>query len=379
MNRIDQINTQFTTVKQVVSPEQITVDGKTYPEFVDNNSSKGIKADYFKINGWGYKDSGFYLDIKHNTVRVRGGRYMYEGKGLDSFYQYVVKNLAINPQTNFDAQTEMPCPPPSLNHAFVEELGVENLSRRSFTNVERIMHSHGHTFQEIHQLRQSRLQRYIDMVVYPANTEQVENLVKLANKHNVVLVPYGGGTNVTQSLMLPLEEKRMMVSVSTKRMDAIKWVDKENNLACVGAGMQGQDMERELKQYGVCSGHEPDSAEFSTVGGWVATRASGMKKNTYGNIEDIVQNVTMVTSKGTYKKVNAWARISNGPDLNHIVMGSEGNLGIITEVIIRVRPLPENRIYDSILFYDWESGLKFMNEVSKERQYPTSIRLVDNM
>lgn len=88
--------------------------------------------------------------------------------------------------------------------------------------------------------------------------------------------------------MLPLDEKRMIVSVSTKRLDAIKWVDKENNLACVQAGMQGQDMERELKQYGVCSGHEPDSAEFSTVGGWVATRASGMKKNTYGNIEDIV-------------------------------------------------------------------------------------------
>lgn len=75
------------------------------------------------------------------------------------------------------------------------------------------------------------------MVVYPANTEQVENLVKLANKHNVVLVPYGGGTNVTQSLLLPLDEKRMMVSVSTKRMDAVKWVDKENNLACVQAGM----------------------------------------------------------------------------------------------------------------------------------------------
>jgi len=85
------------------------------------------------------------------------------------------------------------------------------------------------------------------MVVYPANTEQVENLVKLANKHNVVLVPYGGGTNVTQSLLLPLDEKRMMVSVSTKRMDAVKWVDKENNLACVQAGMQGQDMERDLK------------------------------------------------------------------------------------------------------------------------------------
>jgi alkyldihydroxyacetonephosphate synthase len=126
------------------------------------------------------------------------------------------------------------------------------------------------------------------MVVYPFTTEHVENLVALANKHNVMLVPYGGGTNVTQSLMLPLEEKRMIVVVSMYRMNAIKWVDKENGLACVQAGIQGTDLERDLKQYGVVSGHEPDSMEFSTLGGWISTRASGMKKNTYGNIEDIV-------------------------------------------------------------------------------------------
>jgi alkyldihydroxyacetonephosphate synthase len=125
-------------------------------------------------------------------------------------------------------------------------------------------------------------------VVYPFTSEQVEIIVKLANKHNVVVVPYGGGTNVTQSLMLPTTEKRMILSVDMSRMNAIKWVDKENNMACVQAGISGQDLERDLKVYGVCSGHEPDSMEFSTLGGWISTRASGMKKNTYGNIEDIV-------------------------------------------------------------------------------------------
>ena len=140
----------------------------------------------------------------------------------------------------------------------------------------------------------------------------------------------------------------------------------------------GTDLERGLKQYGVCLGHEPDSHEFSTLGGWISTRASGMQKNTYGNIEDIVQNITLVTSKGTYSKTNLWPRISNGPDMNHLVMGSEGNYGIITEAVVRVRTLPEVRIYDSILFYDYESGCKFMYEVSKLGQYPASLRLVDN-
>ena len=155
-----------------------------------------------------------------------------------------------------------------------------------------------------------------------------------------MLVPFGGGTNVTKALTLPIEEKRMIVSVDMERMISILWVDKENNMACVQAGKSGQDLERDLAQYGVTTGHEPDSQEFSTVGGWVSTRASGMKKNTYGNIEDIICNVNIVTPQGTFTKSSLWPRESNGPDLNHVVMGSEGNIGIITDAVLRVRPLP---------------------------------------
>ena len=103
-----------------------------------------------------------------------------------------------------------------------------------------------------------------------------------------------------------------------------------------------------------------------------------MKKNTYGNIEDIVQNVTLVTPTGTYAKTQLWPRQSNGMDLNHIVMGSEGNIGIICDVVMKVKPLPQVRIYDSIIFPDYEVGIPFMQAVSKLKQYPTSIRLVDN-
>jgi len=155
-----------------------------------------------------------------------------------------------------------------------------------------------------------------------------------------MLVPFGGGTNVTKALSIPVSEKRMVVSVDMERMNSIKWVDKENNMACVQSGMSGKDLERDLAQYGVTTGHEPDSQEFSTVGGWVSTRASGMKKNTYGNIEDIVCNVVIVTPQGTFTKTSLWPRVSNGPDLNHVVMGSEGNMGIITEVVLMVKPLP---------------------------------------
>jgi len=226
------------------------------------------------------------------------------------------------------------------------------------------MHSHGATFQEVDQLRYGTIPRPVDMIVYPTSTENCDFIVKAAVKHDVCLIPYGGGTNVTQSLMIYPSEKRMCVSIDMARMNSIKWVDKENGMACVQTGIMGQDLERDLKQYGVCSGHEPDSSEFSTLGGWISTRASGMKKNTYGNIEDIVQNVTLVTPVGIYSKASLWPRISNGPDLNHMVMGSEGNIGIITEAVIKVKPLPQVRIFDSILFPDFEVGIQFMHAVS---------------
>ena len=243
---------------------------------------------------------------------------------------------------------------------------------------ERIMHSHGACLQEVYQLRYDTIPRVADCIVYPNSNEEVENIVTLAQKHNVVLVPYGGGTNVTKSLVLNVEERRMIVSVDMSRMNQIRWVDKENNMACIGAGISGQDLERDLKKYGVCSGHEPDSSEFSTLGGWISTRASGMKKNTYGNIEDMLCNMTYVTPTGTYTKSNLWPRISNGPDMHNIVMGSEGNFGIITEAVIRVRPIPQVKIFDSVIFHNYEIGIKFMKAVSQTQSWPSSIRLVDN-
>jgi len=103
-----------------------------------------------------------------------------------------------------------------------------------------------------------------------------------------------------------------------------------------------------------------------------------MKKNAYGNIEDILQNTKLVTSKGTISKTTEWPRVSNGPDLNHIVMGHEGNFGVVTEAVLRVRPIPEVKEYSSIIFHDFEIGIKFMDDVARSRNWPASLRVVDN-
>merc|ERR1712086_27455 len=117
-------------------------------------------------------------------------------------------------------------------------------------------------------------------------------------------------------------------------MNKILWIDKDNMIANVQAGIRGQDLEKDLKMSGYMTGHEPDSSEFSTLGGWVSTRASGMKKNAYGNIEDIIQSITLVTPQGTYQKKQPWPRMSAGPDFNQAILGHEGNLGVVTDCIV---------------------------------------------
>jgi hypothetical protein len=107
--------------------------------------------------------------------------------------------------------------------------------------------------------------------------------------------------------------------------------------------------------------------EFSTLGGWVATRASGMKKNQYGNIEDLLVHLTIVTTKGTIQKNCLVPRLSNGPDIHQFVMGSEGTLGVITDATLKIRPLPQCVKYGSVAFPSFEDGIKFMREVARQR------------
>jgi alkyldihydroxyacetonephosphate synthase len=114
------------------------------------------------------------------------------------------------------------------------------------------------------------------------------------------------------------------------------------------------------------------------TGGWVATRSSGMKQQTYGNIEDIVEKITLVTSIGVLEKDFLAPRVSIGPDFHQIVLGSEGSLGVITKVVVKVHNKPEIRRFGSIVFPDFEHGVKFMHEVSKWPLKPSSLRLVDN-
>ncbi|KAK0067379.1 alkyldihydroxyacetonephosphate synthase peroxisomal [Biomphalaria pfeifferi] len=337
------------------------------------------RQELLKWNGWGYKDSKFYVN-KDGHVEFTGERYRISGSTMPGLREWMIKTIGISLEHKTPAQPEISAaniPLPIKNEGFISELRRTAISQ-SDDCQDRLFRAHGHTVHEIFLLREGKYERIPDLVVWPVSHEEVVKVVELACKHNVVVIPFGGGTSVSEALECPAEERRMIVSLDTSQMNHILWVDEKNMTMRAECGIIGQDLERKLAERGLCTGHEPDSMEFSSLGGWVATRASGMKKNVYGNIEDLLVHVKMVTPRGVMEKNCQVPRMSCGPDIHHFILGSEGTLGVITEITLKVRPLPPCKKYGSIVFPDFENGVKCMREVAKQRCAPASIRLMDN-
>ncbi|XP_044759710.1 alkyldihydroxyacetonephosphate synthase [Coccinella septempunctata] len=355
---------------------------KKFEGIVVKSAVPKYRQDLLKWNGWGYKDSKFNVENDGDVkVWFTGDRYPIAGKFLPHFRDWVSEtfniDLANPPALPQEIPVEDRFPKPNVSREHLQEIYSLNIST-SLKGIDRLVRAHGQTLNDIFTLRTGMFQRIPDVVLWPTSHEDVVRIVELANRLNLVVLVFGGGTAVSGAVECPVDEPRTIISLDTSQMNRILWVDKENLVACFESGIIGQDLERELREMGFTTGHEPDSYEFSSLGGWVATRASGMKKNIYGNIEDLLVHVKMVTAKGVLEKNCQVPRMSCGPDFNHVVLGSEGSLGVITEVILKIRPLPKCRKYGSIVFPSFEMGLKTMREVARRRCQPASIRLMDN-
>ncbi|CAF0750522.1 unnamed protein product [Didymodactylos carnosus] len=331
---------------------------------------------------WGYKDSKFVLN-SNGLIEFSGSRYLLSGHVLPRLKEFMFSKLGATTDIYTPSVAEpdpLYRPKPVINESFMQQY-LTQLSTMEYSSEvnDRLFHAHGHTLEEIWKLRHGgQFERIPDLVVWPCTHQDIEKLVVLACEHDICLIPFGGGTSVTWALLCPTNEQRMIVSVDTSQMNKILHIDEKNLTARIQAGIIGQDLERELSKKGYCTGHEPDSMEFSSLGGWVATRASGMKKNVYGNIEDLLVHVKIVTPKGTMEKSCLGPRQSTGLDIHHFILGSEGILGIITEVVLKIRPLPQCKKYGSIVFPDFESGVECLREIARLRCAPASIRLLDN-
>ena len=346
------------------------------------------KEKFFGVNNtnwghkWGFKDSGFIVN-EDRSVTFAGNRYPICGKKLSKFIPFVEEVLGVEfkIKPKVEELDKKHVDKAFVNHDFISELRSGfNEDRFTEEDNERLLHSHGqHSTDEVYKVLYGKLKKFTDLVFYIESEEEAIELIELAKKHDVCLIPYGGGTNVTNALRPPEDEHRMIVTVDTRRLNKIESLDKENLMVTVQSGITGKDLEEALNKDGFTVGHEPDSYEFSTVGGWISTNAAGMKKHRYGNIEDIVQNLTMVTPSGIINQIKPLTRSSIGIKTQNILFGSEGNLGIITKATLKMHRLPAKSSYESIVLSDWQTGVQFMQDLSRSNMVPASSRLADNL
>jgi alkyldihydroxyacetonephosphate synthase len=222
--------------------------------------------------------------------------------------------------------------------------------------VNRLRHACGQSFPDWVALRSGRIPAFPDGVAYPTTDAEVAELIQFARAAGAQLIPYGGGTSVVGHIN-PLPGAAPVLTADMSRMNRLLRLDDASHLATFGAGVAGLDLEAQLRARGYTLGHFPQSFEVSTLGGWIATRSSGQQSLGYGRIEDLFAGGRLIAPVGALE-LPPFPASAAGPDLRHLVLGSEGRLGIITEATVRVSPLADNeRLAVHALFLpDWKSA-----------------------
>ena len=221
--------------------------------------------------------------------------------------------------------------------------------------------------------RQGRLGAGPGCVVRPQTTAEVAAAVRTAQRHHVAVVPYGGGSGVLGGAVPPAGS----LVIDLRAMDRLLELEETSLLARAQAGMMGGDYERAVTARGYTTGHYPQSIERATLGGLVATRSAGQFSTKYGNIEDLLLGLEVVLPSAETLRLSPVPRASTGPSLRELFLGSEGSFGIVTEVTLRVFPLPERRILASVGCASVAAGLDVIRRVVRASWRPAVLRLYD--
>lgn len=303
----------------------------------------------------------------------------FDSKRHPGFWPFAKTELGIereNPPVPPLPLEEVQLPEAIVNPRFLAEVkSTLNAEQVCDSRYERVVHAYGKGFRDLFRLRRGLAEGAPDVVLYPESENDVLVTLRAAAHHDVTVIPFGGGSNISGCLER-MENERMVVSLDMRRMRRVLGVDAESFTARVEAGVFGPDLDKQLGAKGMTLGHFPDSFLHSTLGGWIATRSAGMQSDKYGKIEDMVIALRMVTPEGVLT-TRTVPKSSNGIDVNHLCIGSEGTLGVITEATMRVHPRPESRIVPSYLFREFEGGLEAMRECVSRECMPSMVRLND--
>lgn len=256
--------------------------------------------------------------------------------------------------------------------AFADIVGTEHVQ---VSDEARIRHAGGRSTPDILHRRQIQ-QDAPDAVVSASTHDEVVACLRVAAERGVAVVPFGGGTSVVGALDPDRGRHRAVISLDLGRLTGLLRFDEVSAEASFAAGTTGPDAERALAAHGYELGHYPQSFLYATIGGFAAARSSGQNSAGHGRFETMVTGITVATPTGEIE-LGRSPGTAAGPDLIRLFLGSEGMFGVITEVRVRVHPIPGDRVFESWTFPDFESGVEGLRRVAQHGSGPTVIRLSD--
>jgi len=237
----------------------------------------------------------------------------------------------------------------------------------------RVSHCFGRSYPDLVRLRAGELAKAPDVVVYPCSHDEVRAVLGACADAGVEVVPFGGGTSVVGGVE---PSAPGAVSLDLARMASLIDVDPVSLSARLGPGMTGPTAEAALAEHGLTLGHFPQSWEYATIGGFAATRSAGQASTGYGRFDKLVLGLRVATPAADLT-VQPFPGTAAGPSLREVLVGSEGVLGVITEVTVKVRPAPAARVYEGWSFRSWEEGVAAFRELEQSHAAPEIARLSD--
>jgi alkyldihydroxyacetonephosphate synthase len=240
----------------------------------------------------------------------------------------------------------------------------------------RVEHAGGRSYPDLVRRRAGDAVAAPDAVVYPGDHDEVARLLETCVTQGIAVVPFGGGTSVVGGVEPVRGSFETLIALDLSRMDALLHLDEESGIATFQPGLRGPHAEALLRERGFTLGHFPQSYQYATLGGYVATRSAGQASTGYGRIDDLVVGARCASPAGELR-VGHGAGSAAGPDLLALVTGSEGTLGILTELSFRVRPAPEVEVHEAYMAPSFASGAATLRALVREDIAPDIARLSD--
>jgi alkyldihydroxyacetonephosphate synthase len=242
---------------------------------------------------------------------------------------------------------------------------------------ERVSHAYGKAYRDIVRAFRGRIDTPPDLVAHPRDEGEVAAVLEWCAEAGAAAIPFGGGTSVVGGVEPRVGDAYAgAVSVDLRRLDRVLEVDATSRAARIQAGALGPALEDQLRPHGFTLRHFPQSFEFSTLGGWIATRSGGHFATLYTHIDDLVESVRALTPSGTWES-RRLPGSGAGPSPDRMLIGSEGILGVITEAWVRLQERPRFKLSCGVAFDDFHAASRAVREISQSGLNPANCRLLD--